>query len=91
MYPLNFTFINVKDNVMDGSSTSRFVGDAGVAVGIGAVSLAAGGIAVLAVVGTLGALVIVDIAAGFLVSKVTDIKIGEKNITTYEGWYSRCN
>jgi len=89
------TGLNVKDNIMDGESTSRIIGDAGVDARIGAVSLAAGGIAASAVVGTLGAPVIVGaaiaIGAGYLVAKVTDIKIGDKNITTYEGWCSRCN
>lgn len=81
------TGLNMKDNIQEGESASRIVGDAGVDVGIGAVSLAAAGVASAAVVGTLGAPVIAGAAVGFAasyaVSAISNLKIGDKKISDH--------
>ncbi|MTW86055.1 hypothetical protein F3157_10350 [Virgibacillus dakarensis] len=76
--------LNVKNNIEDGESVQRIVGDAGVDVGIGAVSLAAAGTASAIAVGTFGAPVLVGVAAGFVastaISAVAGIEIGGKSV-----------
>ncbi|MFD1068250.1 T7SS effector LXG polymorphic toxin [Oceanobacillus locisalsi] len=76
--------LNIKDNIEDGESVQRIVGDAGVDVGVGAVSLAAAGSAAAFTVGTLGAPILAGAAAGFVISSgvsaVAGIEIGGKSV-----------
>ena len=66
---------------------SKIVGDAGVDVGIGAVSLAAGGMATALVVGSLGAPVLVGAVAGVIgagvVSSISNLEIKGKSVSNH--------
>ena len=79
--------LNAKDNIGDGESVQRIVGEAGVDVGIGAVSLAASGAAAAFMVGTLGALVLagaaVGIGASYAISAVAGMEIGGKSVADH--------
>src|SRR5699024_7815221 len=79
--------LNVKDNIQDGESTQRIIGDAGVDVGIGAVSLAAAGAASAAVVGTAGLPLLAGAAVGigtsYAISAVAGIEVGGKSLTNH--------
>ena len=79
--------MNAKDNIKDGESVQRIVGDAGVDVGIGAVSLVASGAAAAFMVGTLGAPVLAGAAAGigasYAISALAEVKIGGKSVTDH--------
>ncbi|MBP1971413.1 uncharacterized protein YukE [Virgibacillus natechei] len=81
------TGLNVKDNIEDGESAQRIVGDAGVDVGIGAVSLAGAGAAAAFAVGTIGAPVLagaaVGIGASYVISGLAGIEIGGKSVTDH--------
>ncbi len=79
--------LNAKDNIEDGESVQRIVGDAGVDVGIGAVSLATAGAAAAFAVGTMGAPVLAGAAIGvgvsYGISFVAGIEIGGKSVTDH--------
>lgn len=81
------TGVNIKGNIEDGESVERIVGDAGVDVGVGAVSLAAAGAAAAFTVGTLGAPVLAGAAAGFVISSgvsaVANIEVKGKSIKNH--------
>ena len=95
------TGLNVKDNIRDGESTSKIIGDAGVDVGIGAVSLLAAGAASAIAVGTFGAPLIggAIVAAGlsYGIMGIMSIKAGDKTLTGHvksgvqsiAGWFSK--
>src|SRR5699024_7990168 len=91
--------LNVKENIQDGESKQRIIGDAGVDVGIGAISLVAAGAVSAAVVGTFGAPVLAGAAVGFAatsaVSAAINWKFGasDKSITdrTKDGVQSAVN
>ncbi|WP_079707593.1 T7SS effector LXG polymorphic toxin [Paraliobacillus ryukyuensis] len=81
------TGLNVKDNIEDGESAQRIVGDAGVDVGIGAVSLAAAGAVSAIAVGTVGLPVLAGVALGigasYVISGLAGMEIGGKSVTDH--------
>ncbi|GGB58079.1 hypothetical protein GCM10011409_39480 [Lentibacillus populi] len=77
---------NIHNNIEDGESTLTIIGDAGVDVGLGATSLAIGGAVSAAVVGTLGAPIILGAVAGLGISVgasylLDGVKINGKTIS----------
>src|SRR5690625_513802 len=77
--------LNLKDNIMEGEPISKIGGDLGVDAGVGVISLGATGVAAAFAVGTLGAPVLVGVAAGIAASSLVklglDIKVGGKSIS----------
>ena len=69
------TGLNIKENIENEESTSRIIGDAGVDVGIGAVSLVAAGFTTAAFIGTLGVPVIIGPVAGVVASSIISISL----------------
>ncbi len=69
------TGLNIKENIENEESTSRIIGDAGVDVGIGAVSLGVAGVSTAVVIGILGAPFIIGAVAGIAASSILSVTL----------------